>query len=87
MGGGVKRKYRVIDFKRDKFDIKAEVIRLEYDPNRSAFISLLKYDDGEFRYIIAPQKIKVAKYHGSFRDVSKILISIVVRLKKVGVTK
>ncbi len=59
MGGGVKRKYRVIDFKRDKFDIKAEVIRLEYDPNRSAFISLLKYDDGEFRYIIAPQKIKV----------------------------
>ena len=46
MGGGVKRKYRLIDFKRNKFDIVAEVIRNEYDPNRSAFISLIKYDDG-----------------------------------------
>ena len=45
MGGGVKRKYRLIDFKRNKFDISAEVIRNEYDPNRSSFISLLKYDD------------------------------------------
>ena len=59
MGGGVKRKYRIIDFKRNKFDISCEVIRNEYDPNRSAFISLVKYDDGEFRYIIAPQKISV----------------------------
>ena len=47
MGGGVKRKYRMIDFKRNKNDIFAEVVRNEYDPNRSAFISLLKYDDGE----------------------------------------
>ena len=61
MGGGVKRKYRIIDFKRNKFDISCEVIRNEYDPNRSAFISLVKYDDGEFRYIIAPQKISVGE--------------------------
>ena len=59
MGGGVKRKYRLIDFKRNKFDISAEVIRNEYDPNRSAFISLLKYEDGVFSYILSPQKIKV----------------------------
>ena len=59
MGGGVKRKYRIIDFKRNKFDISAEVIRNEYDPNRSAFISLIKYDDGEFNYILTPQKVNV----------------------------
>ena len=61
MGGGAKRKYRIIDFKRNKFDISCEVIRNEYDPNRSAFISLVKYDDGEFRYIISPQKILVGE--------------------------
>ncbi len=59
MGGGVKRKYRVIDFKRSKTDISAEVIRNEYDPNRSAFISLIKYDDGELSYIISPKNIKI----------------------------
>tara|TARA_B110000116_G_scaffold252818_1_gene249035 strand:+ start:2260 stop:3084 length:825 start_codon:yes stop_codon:yes gene_type:complete len=59
MGGGVKRKYRLIDFKRGKFDINAEIIRNEYDPNRSAFISLIKYDDGEYNYILSPQKVKV----------------------------
>ena len=59
MGGGVKRKYRAIDFKRSKLDISAEVIRNEYDPNRSAFISLIKYDDGEHRYIISPRNIKI----------------------------
>ena len=59
MGGGVKRKYRIIDFKRNKFDVTAEVIRNEYDPNRSAFISLLKYQDGEFRYILSPRNLKV----------------------------
>ena len=58
-GGGGKRKYREIDFKRNKFDINAEVIRNEYDPNRSAFISLIKYDDGEFRYILSPRNLKV----------------------------
>ena len=59
MGGGVKRKYRSIDFKRNKFDMVAEVVRIEYDPNRSAFISLIKYQDGEFRYILSPKNISV----------------------------
>ena len=53
-GGGEKRKYRIIDFKRDKMDMEATVIRLEYDPNRSANIALVQYEDGEKRYIIAP---------------------------------
>ncbi len=61
MGGGAKRKYRVIDFKRNKLGIAGEVVRNEYDPNRSAFISLIKYDDGEYRYIIAPQKLTSGK--------------------------
>ena len=53
-GGGNRRKYRVIDFKRDKMDAAAKVLRLEYDPNRSAFIALVEYEDGERRYILAP---------------------------------
>ena len=57
-GGGHKRLYRVIDFKRTKFDVSAVVERIEYDPNRSAFIALLKYDDGEQAYIIAPQRLQ-----------------------------
>ncbi len=58
-GGGHKRKYRVIDFRRDKDDIPAKVERIEYDPNRSANIALLLYADGERRYIIAPKNIAV----------------------------
>lgn len=58
-GGGMRRKYRIIDFKRDKFDIPAKVLTLEYDPNRSAHIALLEYEDGEKRYIIAPNGLKV----------------------------
>ena len=58
-GGGHKRKYRVIDFKRDKENIPAKVVSVEYDPNRSARIALLHYVDGEKRYIIAPDRIKV----------------------------
>ncbi len=58
-GGGHKRRYRIIDFKRDKFNVAATVERLEYDPNRTAFIALLKYEDGEKRYIIAPQRLAV----------------------------
>ncbi|WP_341894666.1 50S ribosomal protein L2 [Ferrovibrio terrae] len=58
IGGGHKRRYRMIDFKRRKFDIGAVVERIEYDPNRTAFIALLKYDDGELAYIIAPQRLK-----------------------------
>lgn len=58
-GGGHKRRYRIIDFKRKKIDIPAVVETIEYDPNRSARIALLKYEDGERSYIIAPDKIKV----------------------------
>lgn len=58
-GGGVKRKYRVIDFKRDKIDMPATVLTLEYDPNRSAHIALVQYTDGEKRYILAPNELKV----------------------------
>ncbi len=59
IGGGNRKKYRVIDFKRDKRGMDATVMTLEYDPNRSAFISLVKYEDGEKRYIIAPDGLKV----------------------------
>ena len=58
-GGGNRRKYRVIDFKRDKADMKATVLTLEYDPNRTAHIALVQYEDGEKRYIIAPNGLKV----------------------------
>lgn len=58
-GGGHKRKYRIIDFKRDKVDVPATVATIEYDPNRSANIALLNYADGEKRYIIAPNGLKV----------------------------
>tara|TARA_B100001123_G_C15284152_1_gene1015052 strand:+ start:1066 stop:1890 length:825 start_codon:yes stop_codon:yes gene_type:complete len=59
MGGGAKRKYRIIDFKRNKFGVEGEVVRNEYDPNRSSFISLIKYSDGEFRYILKPENLKI----------------------------
>ena len=58
-GGGAKRLYRIIDFKRNKHDISATVMRIEYDPNRTAFIALLKYEDGTQAYIIAPQRIAI----------------------------
>ncbi|MCH6586710.1 MAG: 50S ribosomal protein L2 [Proteobacteria bacterium] len=58
-GGGHKRLYRVIDFKRRKFDVPAKVLRLEYDPNRTAFIALIEYEDGELGYILAPQRLDV----------------------------
>ena len=57
-GGGHKRLYRVVDFKRRKFDVPAKVVRLEYDPNRTAFIALIEYDDGEVSYILAPQRLE-----------------------------
>ncbi|MEZ5800253.1 MAG: 50S ribosomal protein L2 [Nitratireductor sp.] len=56
-GGGHKRSYRIVDFKRRKWDMEATVERLEYDPNRTAFIALIKYSDGELAYILAPQRI------------------------------
>ena len=58
-GGGNKVKYRIIDFKRDKMDINATVLTLEYDPNRTAYIALVQYEDGEKRYILAPDGLKV----------------------------
>ena len=59
MGGGHKRVYRLVDFKRRKFDVPAVVERLEYDPNRTGFIALIKYEDGTLSYILAPQRLKV----------------------------
>ena len=59
IGGGHKKKYRIIDFKRNKFGIDAKVVSIEYDPNRTAFIPLVQYTDGEKRYIIAPAGLKV----------------------------
>ncbi len=59
IGGGAKRLYRKIDFKRTRWDISATVERLEYDPNRTAFIALIKYDDDQLSYIIAPQRLAV----------------------------
>jgi large subunit ribosomal protein L2 len=57
-GGGHKQRYRIIDWKRNKFDVEGTVLRLEYDPNRTAFIALVEYTDGERRYILAPQRLK-----------------------------
>jgi large subunit ribosomal protein L2 len=57
-GGGAKTLYRVVDFKRRKFDVPATVERLEYDPNRSAFIALVRYEDGVLNYVLAPQRLK-----------------------------
>ena len=70
-GGGHKQRYRVVDFKRLKFDVPATVERLEYDPNRTSFIALVKYKDGELAYILAPQRLAVgdtvvySKYGGT----------------------
>ena len=67
-GGGNRRKYRIIDFKRERFGAPATVLTLEYDPNRSAFIALVQYEDGEKRYIIAPQDLKVGDVGVSVPD-------------------
>ena len=58
-GGGHKRRYRIVDFKRNKYDVQATVERLEYDPNRTAFIALIQYEDGERAYILAPQRLAI----------------------------
>jgi large subunit ribosomal protein L2 len=58
-GGGHKQAYRKVDFKRRKFDVAGKIERIEYDPNRTAFIALVKYDDGELAYILAPQRLSV----------------------------
>ena len=72
-GGGHKKRYRVIDFKRDKHGVSAEVMSIEYDPNRSAFIALLKYDDNEKRYIIAQKGLKIGQKVVSGEDASPVV--------------
>ncbi len=67
-GGGTKRKYRVIDFKRDKKEIPATILTVEYDPNRTSFISLVQYNDGEKRYILTPLKAKVGDVINSSKE-------------------
>jgi large subunit ribosomal protein L2 len=62
IGGGAKRLYRIVDFKRRKYDVPATVERIEYDPNRTAFIALLRYEDGEQAYILAPQRLGVGDH-------------------------
>ena len=84
MRGGAKRKYRVIDFKRNKFGVEGEVVRNEYDPNRSSFISLIKYSDDEFRYILAPQKLIAGKKIVS-SDTAEIAIGNCLPLKNIPV--
>jgi large subunit ribosomal protein L2 len=69
-GGGHKRRYRVVDFKRSNRNVKAEVLTIEYDPNRSAFISLIQYDGGEKSYILAPKGLKVGQVVMSGEGVS-----------------
>lgn len=73
-GGGHKQSFRVIDFKRDKYDIEAVVERIEYDPNRTAFIALLKYSDGIYSYILAPHKLAVGEKVISSRELIDIKI-------------
>ena len=72
--GGHKKSYRLIDFKRDKYDVEATVERIEYDPNRTSFIALIKYDDGVYSYIIAPHKLKKGSKISSSRSLIDIKI-------------
>ena len=72
-GGGHKRRYRIIDFKRNKYDVSGEVLTIEYDPNRTSRIALIEYEDKEKRYIIAPDGIKVGNKIISSRDKDKTL--------------
>ncbi len=81
-GGGVKKSYRQIDFKRDKYGIPAIVETVEYDPNRTAFIALLKYSDGERRYILAPNGLKVGDEIMSGED-AEIKVGNSLPLKKI----
>jgi len=74
-GGGHKKLYRIIDFKRNKIDIAAVVERIEYDPNRTAFIALIKYEDGEYSYILAPQKLSVGDKVISSQDADRKLFT------------
>lgn len=82
-GGGHKRRYRIVDFRRNKYDIPAKVERLEYDPNRSANIALLFYADGEKRYILAPDGLKVGDKVMSSRKEADIRVGNALPLNKI----
>ncbi len=84
-GGGAKRYYRIIDFKRNKFDIPAKVETIEYDPNRTCRIALVKYEDGEKRYILAPDGLKVGDEILSSREKIKIKIGNCLPLEHIPV--
>ena len=81
-GGGHKRKYRIIDFKRNTLDVSAKVERIEYDPNRTAYIALIKYDNDNFSYIICPQNLKVGDDVVS-SDKAEIKIGNCLKLKNI----
>lgn len=83
IGGGHKKRYRVVDFKRDIFDVPAEVKSIEYDPNRTAFIALLQYENGEKRYIIAPNGLKVGEKLVSSRNGAPIEVGNAMPLSKI----
>ncbi len=84
-GGGHKRKYRIIDFRRDKFEVPGTIETIEYDPNRTARIALVKYSDGERRYILAPLGIKVGDSIVSTDKEAEILPGNAMRLKSIPV--
>ena len=84
-GGGHKRRYRIIDFKRNKFDVVAEVVSIEYDPNRSARIALLQYADGEKRYIIAPLGLRVGDTVGNGDENTNLRVGDAVPIKDIPV--
>jgi len=83
IGGGHKRRYRIIDFKRDKYDVPAKVKRLEYDPNRSANIALLFYADGEKRYILAPNGLRAGDSVIATRETADIAVGNAMPLEKI----
>ena len=78
MAGGHKQKYRYVDFKRRKWDVEGTVERIEYDPNRTAFIALVRYADDELAYIIAPQRVAVGDkvVAGERTDVKKAIVTL-----------
>ena len=82
---GHKKSYRVIDFKRDKYDVEAVVERIEYDPNRTAFIALLKYTDGVYSYIIAPDKLTVGDKVISSRTLTDIKVGNALPLSEIPI--
>ena len=86
-GGGHKKAYRIVDFKRNKVDVPAVVERLEYDPNRTAFIALIKYQDGEQAYILAPQRLAAGDtvVAGNYVDVKVKSVNTLVRKGKTKV--